>query len=35
LTHAVLHLAGVEHGEEMERLTEKALEAVIGHPAVV
>jgi len=28
LTHAVLHLAGHEHGAEMESLTDKALSAV-------
>lgn len=35
LTHAVLHLAGVEHGHEMELLTEKALAAALAHTAVV
>jgi probable rRNA maturation factor len=34
LTHGVLHLAGVEHGEEMERLTEKALGRLSAHPAL-
>lgn len=35
LAHGVLHLAGVEHGEEMERLTEKALSRLSAHPALV
>lgn len=29
LTHAVLHLAGLDHGPEMEQMTEAALDAVL------
>jgi probable rRNA maturation factor len=30
LAHGLLHLSGMEHGDEMYELTERAVEAVIG-----
>lgn len=33
LAHAILHLAGYDHGEEMEALTELAVAAVSGEAA--